>query len=187
MSKTVSIPTLAKDGFFNAYVALPSGEPKAAIVVIQEIFGVNKGIRQKCDNLAVEGYLAIAPDLFWRLKPGIELDPDVEEEFQEALSYMNDFDQDAGVRDIQATLDYVRSSEGVSKVGCVGYCLGGRLAFMTAARTNVDASVAKKKRSPTRSCFTFRPRTGSSTRTPRQPCTRVSTIIPRRPCTIMRG
>jgi carboxymethylenebutenolidase len=141
MSETAKIPTLENDATFDAYVARPEGEPKAAIVVIQEIFGVNPGIRQKCDKLATDGYLAVAPDLFWRLEPGIELDPDVEEEFQAALGHMQNFDQDAGIRDIEATIHHIRREMGVSKVGCVGYCLGGRLAFMTAARTDVDASV----------------------------------------------
>ncbi len=141
MPETAKIPTLANDATFDAYVARPEVEPKAAIVVIQEIFGVNPGIRQKCDKLAADGYLAVAPDLFWRLEPGIELDPDVEEEFQAALGHMQNFDQDAGIRDIEATIHYIRREMGVSKVGCVGYCLGGRLAFMTAARTDVDASV----------------------------------------------
>lgn len=137
----VSIPTLEKDAEFSAYVARPGSTPKAAIIVIQEIFGVNSGIRQKCEKLAAEGYLALAPDLFWRLQPGIELDPDVDPEFQQALEWMAKFNQDAGIRDIQATIDFIRESEGVEKVGCVGYCLGGRLAFMTAARTSIDASV----------------------------------------------
>jgi carboxymethylenebutenolidase len=138
---TVSIPTLEKDAEFSAYVARPGSTPKAAIIVIQEIFGVNTGIRQKCDKLAAEGYLAIAPDLFWRLQPSIELDPDVEPEFHQALEWMGKFNQDAGIRDIQATIDFIREHEGIEKVGCVGYCLGGRLAFMTAARTSIDASV----------------------------------------------
>lgn len=141
MSETVSITTLSGTGTFDAYVARPDGTPKAAIIVIQEIFGVNRGIRQKCDKLAADGYLAVAPDLFWRLQPGIELDPDVEEEFQQALDWMGKFDQDAGIKDIEATIHHIRRDMGVAKVGCVGYCLGGRLAFMTAARTDIDASV----------------------------------------------
>ena len=141
MSETISIPTLSGAGTFDAYIARPDGTPKAAIIVIQEIFGVNRGIRQKCDKLAADGYLAVAPDLFWRLKPGIELDPDVEEEFQQALDWMGKFDQDAGIKDIEATIHHIRRDMDVAKVGCVGYCLGGRLAFMTAARTDIDASV----------------------------------------------
>ncbi|MBX7458745.1 dienelactone hydrolase family protein [Qipengyuania sp. 1NDH17] len=141
MSETVTIATLSGDAKFDAYVARPADTPKAAILVIQEIFGVNAGIRRKCDKLAEEGYLAAAPDLFWRLEPGVELDPDVEPEFQRALDLMGKFDQDQGIRDIEATIHHIRREEGVAKVGCVGYCLGGRLAYMTAARTDVNASV----------------------------------------------
>lgn len=138
----IDIAALDGSGTFKAYRADPSGTPRAAIVVIQEIFGVNPGIRQKCDRLAEAGYLAIAPDLFWRIEPGIVLDPDVPEEMSKALSLMPSFDQDKGIADIEATIRTARAAlpEG-GKVGCVGYCLGGRLAYMTAARTDVDASV----------------------------------------------
>ena len=141
MSETVSISTLDGDGGFDAYVARPATTPSAAIVVIQEIFGVNAGIRRKCDKLAEDGYLALAPDLFWRLEPGVELDPDIEAEFKQALGLMGRFDQNQGVRDIEAAIQYARNSEACAKVGAVGYCLGGRLAFMAAARTDTDASV----------------------------------------------
>ena len=141
MSLNETIPTLEGDASFGAYVARPEGTPRGAIIVIQEIFGVNPGIRQKCDKLAAEGWLAVAPDLFWRLKPGIELDPDVQAEFTQALDWMGQFDQDTGIRDIEATIHHIRRTLGVAKVGCVGYCLGGRLAYMTAARTDIDASV----------------------------------------------
>lgn len=141
MSETVSISTLAGDCSFLAYCARPTGEPRAAIVVIQEIFGINAGIRRKCDKLAAEGYLALAPDLFWRIETGVELDPDVPEQFQQALTLMGRFDQDQAVADIEATLRHARDQLGVRRVGAVGYCLGGRLAFMVAARTDADASV----------------------------------------------
>lgn len=141
MTTTVEIKTMSGDASFNAYIARPSGTPKAAVIVIQEIFGVNAGIRRKCDKLAAEGYLAVAPDLFWRIEPGIELDPDVEKEFQKALDYMGKNNPDKNVRDIEATIHFIRQKEGVAKVGCVGYCLGGKLAYMTATRTDIDASV----------------------------------------------
>jgi len=141
MSLNATIPTLEADASFGAYVAKPDSTPRAAIIVIQEIFGVNPGIRQKCDKLAAEGYLAVAPDLFWRLEPGVETDPDVPAEFERAIGMMGQFDQDAGIRDIEATIHHIRRTLEVSKVGCVGYCLGGRLAFMAAARTDIDASV----------------------------------------------
>ena len=141
MGESITIETLDKSGSFSAYCAMPDQPPKAAIVVIQEIFGVNEGIRRKCDKLASDGYLAIAPDLFWRLEPDVELDPDVESEFKRALDLMGKFNQDAGVRDIEATIKKARAMVNGGKVGAVGYCLGGRLAFMTAARTDVDAAV----------------------------------------------
>lgn len=141
-SRTITIDTLDGKGRFDTYVAEPASTPRAAIVVIQEIFGVNAGIRSKCDRLAADGYLALAPDLFWQIAPGVELDPDVPDQMQRALDLMGQFDQDAGIRDIEATIRTARGmlAEG-GKVGVVGYCLGGRLAFMTAARTDVDASV----------------------------------------------
>lgn len=142
MTAMIRIDTLEGDAAFDAYVAEPAGgKATAAIVVIQEIFGVNAGIRRKCDQLAEAGYLAIAPDLFWRLQPGIELDPDISDQLQAGLDWMTRFDQDQGIRDIEATIHAARAKVGGGKVGAVGYCLGGRLAYMTAARTDVDASV----------------------------------------------
>ncbi|WP_120716865.1 dienelactone hydrolase family protein [Tsuneonella amylolytica] len=141
MTASATIQTLSGDDSFAAYVARPEGEAMAAIVVIQEIFGVNAGIRRKCDLLAEQGYLAVAPDLFWRIEPGIELDPDIAPEMQRGLDLMGEFDQDEGIRDIEATIRWARGEIGGGKVGAVGYCLGGRLAFMTAARTDVDATV----------------------------------------------
>ena len=142
MSKSIQIETLDDRGRFDVYVAEPAGTPRAAIVVIQEIFGVNAGIRSKCDRLAQDGYLAFAPDLFWQIAPGVQLDPDVPDQMQQALGLMGKFNQDAGIRDIEATIRAARAQLGdAGKVGVVGYCLGGRLAFMTAARTDVDASV----------------------------------------------
>ncbi len=137
---SIEIQAIDGSGSFAAYRADPEGTPRGAIVVIQEIFGVNEGIRRKCDHFASLGYVALAPDLFWRLEPGIDLDPDVEPEFKQALDWMGKFDQDKGVADIEATIRVARDVSG-GKVGVTGYCLGGRLAFMTAARTDSDASV----------------------------------------------
>lgn len=142
MGEMIDVTALNGEGSFEAYRAEPETTPRAAIVVIQEVFGVNPGIRQKCDRLAAQGYLAIAPDLFWRIKPGVELNPDVPEELQAGLDLFGQFNQDAGIRDIEATIHRARELlGGTGKVGAVGYCLGGRLAFMTACRTDVDASV----------------------------------------------
>lgn len=138
----IEIPTLDGGERFSAYMAEPEGSSRGAIIVIQEIFGVNEGIRRKCDHWAELGYLALAPDLFWRLDPGVELNPDQEDEFKRALDLMGKFDQDQGISDIEATIHEARRRlPDDARVGCVGYCLGGRLAFMTAARTDIDASV----------------------------------------------
>jgi carboxymethylenebutenolidase len=136
---------LNEDALFPAYFAAPVGAAKAAIIVIPEIFGVNAGIRQKCDRLANDGYLAIAPDIFWRFAPGVELNPDVEAQLQEAFGYFSQYDADDGVKDIEAAIHAIRGGISghapVQNVGCVGYCLGGRLAYMAATRTDISASV----------------------------------------------
>lgn len=142
MGDFTSITTLEGDATFDAYVARPDGEATAAIIVIQEIFGVNEGIRRKCDNWAKAGYIAYAPDLFWRLEPHVELDADVPDQFDTAIGLMQKFNQDQGIRDIEATIKAARAVTGdAGKVGLVGYCLGGRLAFMAACRTDGDAFV----------------------------------------------
>jgi carboxymethylenebutenolidase len=128
------------DGAFKAYVARPSGTPKGAVVAIQEIFGVNAVMRGKADWLAREGFLAVSPDLFWRIKPGIDLTDQSEAEWKRALDYMNQLDKNASVNDVQATLTWARS-QGVSKAGALGYCMGGYIAFLAACRTDTDATV----------------------------------------------
>jgi carboxymethylenebutenolidase len=141
MKSFTEIHTLDSDEQFLAYSSQPVAPAKAAIIVIQEIFGVNAGIKEKCDFWASKGYLALAPDLFWRIRPEIELDPDVPEELQEGFNLFGQFDQEQGVRDIEATIRAAREMVGGGKVGAVGYCLGGRMAFYTAARTDINASV----------------------------------------------
>lgn len=145
MGEMTKIRAFDEDALFGAYVAKPEGAAKAAIIVIPEIFGVNPGIRQKCENWAEAGYLAVAIDIFWRFAPGVELDPDVEAQLQEAFGYFGQYEPNDGVKDIEAAIHAIRRGElgapAVQKVGCVGYCLGGRLAYMAAARTDVDASV----------------------------------------------
>ena len=110
MGDFTPISTLSGDGQFDAYVAQPEGDAKTAIIVIQEIFGVNEGIRRKCDSWAKTGYVAYAPDLFWRLEPGVELDADVPAEFETAIGLMQKFDQDQGIRDIEATIKAARAA-----------------------------------------------------------------------------
>lgn len=141
MTQYIDITALDRSGSFKAYVAQPKQTPKAAIVVIQEIFGLNPGIRKMCDDWAAEGYLAIAPDLFWRIEPGIVLDADNEQELAKAFDLYAKFDPDQGIADIEATIKKARELTG-KKVGVVGYCLGGKMTFLAATRTDSDASVS---------------------------------------------
>ena len=132
-----------KDGAFSAYLARPSKPDAPAVVVIQEIFGVNQVMRDVTDGLAAQGYIAICPDLFWRLEPDVDLTDKSEGEWKRAFELMNAFDVDTGVEDIAATIAHIRQDTGCGgKVGAVGYCLGGQLAFLTATRTDADASVS---------------------------------------------
>ncbi|MEQ9814690.1 MAG: dienelactone hydrolase family protein [Azospirillaceae bacterium] len=132
----------ADGGSFSAYVAQPTSHPAPGLVVIQEIFGVNKVMRDLCDHYASLGYVAICPDLFWRIEPGIDITDKTEEEWNKAFSLFQAFDQDTGVQDIQATIAFLREYEACNgKVGTVGFCLGGKLAYLAATRTDADASV----------------------------------------------
>ena len=141
MGETTTITT--KDGTFGAYVARPTKTKAPAVVVIQEIFGVNAVMRDITDGLAAQGYLAICPDLFWRIEPGIDITDKSEAEWKRAFELFNAFDVEAGVEDIAATIAHIRKDAGCDgKVGAVGYCLGGQLAFLTACRTDADACVS---------------------------------------------
>lgn len=130
------------DGQMSAYVARPQ---KAApvVVVLQEIFGVNADMRATCNELADQGFIAIAPDLFWRDAPGLDLNSWNEAEWQRGLELYNKYDRDLGVWDVQAVVHAARQFAGASgRVGVMGFCLGGLLTFLAAARSDVDASCA---------------------------------------------
>jgi carboxymethylenebutenolidase len=130
------------DGSFAGYLASPAAGRGPGIVVIQEIFGVNTAMRAVADEFAASGFFALVPDLFWRLEPGIQLTDKTDAEWQSAFALMKRFDAGLGVQDIQTTLSYLRTVAGCTgKTGAVGYCLGGLLAYLTAARTDSDASV----------------------------------------------
>ncbi|MGA7675745.1 MAG: dienelactone hydrolase family protein [Rhizomicrobium sp.] len=130
------------DGSFAGYLASPAAGRGPGIVVIQEIFGVNEAMRSVADELSASGFFALVPDLFWRLEPGVQLTDKTDAEWQRAFDLMKRFDVNLGVKDIQAALSRLRGVVGCTgKVGAVGYCLGGLLAYLTAARTDSDASV----------------------------------------------
>lgn len=139
MSETIQITSLDGSGGFDAYAAGPT-PARAGVIVIQEIFGINPGIQQMVDRWGALGYRAVAPDLFWRLEPGVSLDADTPDDLQRAFDLYGRFDVDLGITDIAATIKALRDA-GCEKVGVVGYCLGGLLAYLTACRTDSDASV----------------------------------------------
>ena len=141
MGEQVTIRT--PDGEMSAYLARPAAAKAPAVVVLQEIFGVNQVMRDITDGLAGQGYLAICPDLFWRIEPGIDITDQSEAEWKRAFELFNAFDVDKGVRDIQSTIETIRLNDACTgKVGAVGFCLGGLLAYLTATRTDADAAVA---------------------------------------------
>jgi carboxymethylenebutenolidase len=137
------IPLKASDGGdFSGYLATPTSGKGPGIVVIQEIFGVNAGMRRIADDLAGQGYTALCPDLFWRQQPGIQITDKTQEEWARAFELYKGFDQAKAVDDLKATLATLRKHPACTgKVGAVGYCLGGLLAYLMSTRTTVDASV----------------------------------------------
>jgi carboxymethylenebutenolidase len=131
-------------GSFKAYLAEPAGKPAGAVIMIQEIFGVNRTMRALSDWVAAMGFIAISPDLFWRQKPGVELDPDAgQTQWETAFGYMKGMDQALAVQDLKATIAAARALPGCNgKVGTMGYCLGGRLAFMMATQSDAQCHVS---------------------------------------------
>jgi carboxymethylenebutenolidase len=132
-----------RDGAFGAYIARPAVFPAPAVVVLHEVFGVNADIRKTCDELAGEGFIAVAPDLFWRQEPGVDLGVTSEPDWQHGLRLYQAYDRDAGVGDIRDTLDVVaRLPDCTGKLAVQGYCFGALMTFLTAVRCHVDAAVA---------------------------------------------
>jgi len=130
-------------GSFSAYLALPSGGGGPGLLLIQEIFGVNKVMRDLADGYAQQGYMVVCPDLFWRQEPGIQITDKTEAEWAKAFELFKGFDVDKGVEDLIATLAHLRKLPGATgKAGTVGYCLGGKLAFLMATRSDADCSVS---------------------------------------------
>jgi carboxymethylenebutenolidase len=130
-------------GSFAAHVAWPHVLPAPAVVLVHEVFGVNADMRQSCDELAQQGYIALCPDLFWRVEPGLELTDATEAERAKATALYASFNLDSGVTDLAATMEAARGlRECTGKVGIAGYCLGGLLAYLAAARVEADVAAA---------------------------------------------
>ena len=130
-------------GEFGAYIALPDNTPAPGIVVAQEIFGVNQVMRDICDWLAGQGYVAACPDLFWRIEPGIQLTDKTEAEWARAFELFNLFDVDKGIEDMRKTLAQLRRHETCNgRAGTIGYCLGGKIAYLMATRSDANCNVS---------------------------------------------
>ena len=144
MSRSQTISIAADGGAFDAYLARPAQDgPAPGIVVIQEIFGVNPNIKGVADWLAGEGYCALALDLFWRLERNVSItDPD-DAELEKAFGLMTAFDQQAGIGDIQTAINFLRADKDIctGKVGTLGFCLGGKMAYLSATGTDADANI----------------------------------------------
>lgn len=132
----------AESGFSGYLAGNADGGP--ALVLLQEIFGVNDIMRAAADYFAEEGYTVLVPDLFWRIQPGIELGYS-DAEFQQAIAYMGQFDVDQGIEDIGAAVAYLQALPGAAghaAPAVLGFCLGGKLAYLTAARKSVSAAIS---------------------------------------------
>ncbi len=150
---------------FGGYLSLPRHGSGPAVIIIQEIFGVNGHIRAVCDQYAAAGYVALAPDVFWRTQPRVELTYEGTD-VKTALELAQETDVDLAVADIAATADLLRTLPEVSgKVAAVGFCMGGLFSYLVASTGKVDAAVAytaaasravsmPRARSPSRSCST---------------------------------
>lgn len=135
--------TATDGGSFTGYLAKPAKIKAPGLLLIQEIFGVNQVMRGIADEFAKQGYLVLCPDLFWRQEPGIQITDHTEAEVQRAFSLYNGFDKQKGVGDLITSLDTLRKHpDCTGKAGCVGYCLGGSLAYVMACNSGVDASVS---------------------------------------------
>ncbi|HKY89979.1 MAG TPA: dienelactone hydrolase family protein [Nevskiaceae bacterium] len=128
-------------GMFKGYVSLPPTGRGPGLLLIQEIFGVNEHIRAVADQYALDGYTVLAPDVFWRLEPGVQLGYD-QAGFEKGIQLMQAADFKQAVGDLAVALKNLRSlGECTGKAAVMGYCMGGLLSYLTAANTDVDAAV----------------------------------------------
>ena len=140
---TITVEATDKSGSFSAYLLEPKNKPAGAVVLIQEIFGVNQAMRDSAAQVADMGFFAVCPDLFWRVEPGVDITDKSEAEWKKAFELMNKFDQQKGVEDLKATVAAARKLPGCNgRVGTMGYCLGGRLAFMMAEQSDADVNIS---------------------------------------------
>jgi carboxymethylenebutenolidase len=129
-------------GEFDTYIALPASGYGPGIVVLQEIFGVNQFMRQVCDWYAAHGFVAICPDLFWRQERGVDMTDRSEAEWQKAFALYQGLDETKAVEDSGAAVEFLRKHPACNgRVGAVGFCLGGNLAWLVSVRFQPDCAV----------------------------------------------
>ena len=141
MGIQVDIDSKDGSGVFTGYLAVPSAGTGPGLILLQEIFGVNATMREIADYYAEEGYVVLVPDLFWRQEANVELGYD-QDAWQKAFGLYQGFDQDKGVDDIDAALTVLRNRvECTDGAAVLGFCLGARMAYLTACRCDVDAAI----------------------------------------------
>src|SRR6185503_10029617 len=129
-------------GEFAGYLALPASGHGPGMVVLQEIFGVNQFMRDVCDWYAAHGFVALCPDLFWRQEPGVDMSDKTEAEWQKAFALYQGLDEAKAVEDSAAAVEFLRGHPACSgRVGAVGFCLGGNLAWLLSVRFKPDCAV----------------------------------------------
>ena len=140
---SITIQASDGSGSFSAYLVEPKTKPAGVVVLIQEIFGVNQAMRDIAAWVADMQFIAVCPDLFWRIQPGIDITDKTEAEWKQAFELFNKFDQAKGIEDLKATVAAARKLPGANgRVGTMGYCLGGRLAFMMAGQSDADVNIS---------------------------------------------
>lgn len=140
---TISIAATDGAGSFDAHLFEPKKKPAGAVVLIQEIFGINAAMQDAAAQIADLGFFVLAPDLFWRQQRHVNLTDKSQEEWNQAFALMQGFDQEKGIADLKAALAVARTLPGANgKAGTIGYCLGGLLAFRMAIESDADINIS---------------------------------------------
>ena len=143
MASDMVTVTSADGKAFQCYVAHAAQKPAPVIVIIQEIFGITDWLKNYANDLAKAGFIAVVPDMFFRLEPNLKLDDNNPKDLEKAFKCYGDFDQSQGLKDLSDVVKYARTMDGSNgKVGCAGFCLGGLMAFQMACHSDVDSTVA---------------------------------------------
>jgi carboxymethylenebutenolidase len=139
----IQIAATDGSGNFDAWLVEPANKPAGAVVLIQEIFGVNDSMKETAAQVADLGFFVVVPDLFWRIERNVDITDKSQLEWDKAFALMKAFDAAKGIEDLKATLAAARILPGANgKAGTMGYCLGGRLAFMMAEQSDADVNIS---------------------------------------------